>query len=90
MLVSSRGWRGGVGENHAERSRSPLYLAYLLRLWQIDGEEAGWRASLRSVANGEQRGFPSLEALFEHLREETGEERRQATDGGRRTADDGR
>ncbi len=62
------------------RDRPPLYLAYMLRLWQIDGEQPRWRASLRSVANGEQRGFASLEALFEYLREETGEEGRQMPD----------
>ena len=70
--------------------RPPLYLAYLLRLWQIDGDRPRWRASLRSVANGEQRGFSSLEALFEYLREETADHRRRTTDDGRRAKGDGR
>jgi hypothetical protein len=79
MLAASGGWRGGVTEYETGSDRPPLYLAYLLRLWQIDGEGATWRASLRSVAGGEQRGFSSLDALFEHLQEETRERERQTS-----------
>jgi hypothetical protein len=51
----------------------PDYLSYLLRLWQVRGEEKGvWRASLESVDTGERKGFAGLEALFDFLRERTG------------------
>jgi hypothetical protein len=49
-----------------ERQR---YLSYLLRLWQVSGRT--WRASLQSPDGGERVGFPSLEELFEFLREQT-------------------
>ena len=49
------------------------YLAFMLRLWQVDGEgRPTWRASLESPRTGERHGFASLEALFEFLREQTG------------------
>ena len=49
------------------------YLAYMLRLWQIDDEgEPIWRASLESPHTGERRGFPNLEALVVFLVEQTG------------------
>jgi hypothetical protein len=46
------------------------YLAYMLRLWQEQGE-AGieWRAMLESPHTGERHGFTSLEALFEFLKQ---------------------
>jgi hypothetical protein len=44
------------------------YLAYMLRLWQVDGEgQLTWRASLESPHTGERHGFASLEALFAFL-----------------------
>ena len=50
----------------------PRYLAYMLRVWQVgSGNELTWRASLESPRTGERRGFPSLEALFEFLEEQT-------------------
>ena len=51
---------------------SGVYLAYLLRIWCIarDGETL-WQASIEDVDTGERRGFPSLETLFAHLRDET-------------------
>jgi hypothetical protein len=53
-----------------ERQR---YMSYLLRLWQVGSRsEAVWRASLQSPHTGERRGFPSLEALFAFLRQQTG------------------
>lgn len=46
------------------------YLAYLLRLWEVD-DEAGptWRASLESPHTGERRGFLDLEELLAFLEE---------------------
>jgi hypothetical protein len=51
------------------------YLAYLLRLWQVD--ENGrpvWRVSLEDPRTGERRGFASLEMLMKFLRDQTGKE----------------
>ncbi len=53
----------------AEASRP--YLSYLLRLWQADGAEPVWRASLESVGTGSRHGFPTLESLFDFLEAET-------------------
>ncbi len=50
---------------------SAAYLSYLLRLWREGEGGQAWRASLESVASGEQRGFPGLDALFAYLRLET-------------------
>jgi hypothetical protein len=49
------------------------YLAYMLRLWQTDDGDPAWRASLESPHTGERRGFTDLKALFEFLKEKTGE-----------------
>ena len=55
-----------------EMKASLAHLAYLLRIWQVArGGQAVWRASLEDVDSGGRRGFPSLEALFAHLRQET-------------------
>jgi hypothetical protein len=67
----------------AERTNTiqdPDYRSYLLRLWRAtcDGQTV-WRASLESPQTGEQAGFASLEALFDHLRAST-----QAKGGGER------
>ena len=49
------------------------YLAYMLRLWQVESEGgAVWRASLEDARTGERRGFSSLDALVAWLRKETG------------------
>jgi hypothetical protein len=57
----------------------PDYLSYLLRLWQVNGDEATcdegevvWRASLESPHTGERESFASLDDLFDFLREQTG------------------
>jgi hypothetical protein len=51
-----------------DRSR---YLAYLLRLWQVDsGKESTWRASLEDAQTGKIRGFATLDDLFQFLRQE--------------------
>ncbi len=47
------------------------YRSYLIRLWQVKGEEAAlWRASLESPFTGECHGFANLKALFEFLEED--------------------
>lgn len=48
------------------------YLAYMLRLWQVDdAEQPRWRASLESPHTGERCNFVDLETLFVFLRERT-------------------
>jgi hypothetical protein len=46
------------------------YRSYLLRLWQEEGGQQLWRASLQSTETGERRGFASLDALLGFLREQ--------------------
>ena len=49
----------------------PRYISYLLRLWLAgDGDQPQWRAALIDPRSGEQKGFASLEELFEFLREQ--------------------
>jgi hypothetical protein len=49
------------------------YLSYLLRLWQVYGQESSlWRASLQSTQTRQQVTFAGLEELFEYLHTETG------------------
>jgi len=50
----------------------PRYLAYMLRLREIklNGEQT-WRASLAEPHTGERHGFPSLEIVFDSLKEQT-------------------
>ena len=53
-------------------TQEPSYLAYLLRVWQVESDgKLTWRASLESVHTGERRGFASLEILFEFLKGQT-------------------
>ena len=48
------------------------YMAYLLRLWRVKEEgKTTWRASLQSPQTRERRGFASLDALFDFLRQRT-------------------
>jgi hypothetical protein len=48
------------------------YLAYLLRLWQIqDKGELGWRASLENAHTGEKLAFAHLDELVAFLQERT-------------------
>ena len=50
------------------------YLAYLLRLWQVEAkEDAPWRASVESPQTGERRGFASLSELLAFLENEIGQ-----------------
>lgn len=49
-------------------TQQPRYLAYLVRLWQVeDRGELAWRASLEDAHTGERRGFPDLASLFAFL-----------------------
>ena len=48
-----------------------IYQSYLLRLWQVNKGEGGWRASLESAQPGARRGFATLDALFDHIRSRT-------------------
>jgi hypothetical protein len=53
--------------------RTGGYVAYLLRLWQVnEGEDAIWRASLESAHAGERQGFASLADLCTFLEEQVG------------------
>ncbi len=50
----------------------PRYLAYMLRLWEVEDDEGPvWRVSLESPHTGERQVFNSLEALMAFLRAET-------------------
>jgi hypothetical protein len=58
------------------------YFSYLLRLWKTGGgERLLWRASLKSVHDGQQVGFASLEDLFHFLRTCTSTVRASEGDG---------
>ncbi|MFN8475369.1 MAG: hypothetical protein U0822_24510 [Anaerolineae bacterium] len=49
----------------------PRYVAYMLRLWEVGGEDGPvWRISLESPHTGERQVFTSLESLFTFLRAE--------------------
>jgi hypothetical protein len=55
-------------------AEQPGYLAYMLRMWQVnDGGDSVWRASVESPHTGERHGFANLELLFAFLEEKTGE-----------------
>jgi hypothetical protein len=55
-------------------SEQPGYLAYMLRLWQVnDGGKPAWRASVENPHSGERYGFANLDLLFAFLEEKTGE-----------------
>ena len=48
------------------------YRAYLLRLWQADGDDGRpvWRAALEDARIGERRGFADLARLCAFLKEQ--------------------
>jgi hypothetical protein len=59
-------------ENLVTERQRP-YLAYLLRLWQIqDKGEIGWRASLENAHTGEKLAFAQLDELVAFLRQQAG------------------
>lgn len=55
-----------------KKIQSTRYQAYLLRLWR-EGEQGSWRAVLQDAHSETQRGFASLQSLFDFLTEATGE-----------------
>ena len=59
-------------ESPENLARQPDYLAYLLRLWRMEGSAGAWRGSVESPQTGERLGFGSLDELFAYLREQTG------------------
>jgi hypothetical protein len=59
-------------ERPENTARQPDYLAYLLRLWRMEGSADAWRGSVESPQTGERLGFGSLDELFDFLREQTG------------------
>ncbi|MFB0535714.1 MAG: hypothetical protein ACETWR_12120 [Anaerolineae bacterium] len=53
-------------------TEQPAYLAYLLRLWQVnDDGKPVWRASVENSHTGERHGFANLDLLFAFLEEKT-------------------
>lgn len=57
-------------------NKPPIYIAYLLRLWRVEGWQAPvWHASLEDLHTGKRRGFASLESLFAFLEGQTGDDR---------------
>jgi hypothetical protein len=56
-----------------ECDRSPTYLSYMLRLWQVGSREGRsvWRASLENPHTGERQAFGDVEALVAFLAEKT-------------------
>jgi len=54
-------------------TKSSRYLAYMLRLWQVDRQDhPEWRASLESPHTGERLGFADMAQLLAFLQEKTG------------------
>jgi hypothetical protein len=51
--------------------KPPRYHSYLLRLWQVNGGEEDWRASLESARGTEYKSFATLDALFAYVRAQT-------------------
>ena len=49
--------------------RTPMeYMAYLVRIWPVRNTKGmGWRAFITNAQTGEDRGFASLEELFNFL-----------------------
>ena len=53
-------------------TQSPRYLAYLVRLWQVqDRGVFVWRASLEDAHTGERHGFSDVKSLAAFLAEQT-------------------
>ena len=64
--------------------RERPYLAYLLRLWLVEGDGPVWRASLENPTTAERHGFASLGQLFSFLEAETRDRARDLADEERR------
>jgi len=53
-------------------TQPPRYLAYLVRLWQVQDKGVFvWRASLEDAHTGERHGFSDVKSLFTFLAEQT-------------------
>lgn len=53
-------------------TKQSTYLAYMLRLWQVDRQgQPEWRASLESPHTGERLGFADVAQLLAFLQEKT-------------------
>lgn len=49
------------------------YIAYLMRLWQIERQgQLVWQASLEDARTGRRQGFSTVEALFDFVRRQMG------------------
>ena len=56
-------------------TKPSTYLAYMLRLWQVDRQgKKEWRASLESPHTAERLGFADVDQLLAFLQEKTGTE----------------
>lgn len=54
------------------------YLAYMVRLWRVEGEEGPlWRSSVESPHTSERQAFANLELLIAFLRERTSNEEKR-------------
>jgi hypothetical protein len=61
--------------------KPPTYLAYLLRLWQVEiRHKPVWHASLEDPHTGERKGFPDLESLCAFLEVQTAAHAQSAKD----------
>jgi hypothetical protein len=50
----------------------PRYLAYLVRLWEVDTNgRSVWRASAQSPHTGERHAFADMDLLFDFLEQRT-------------------
>ena len=52
-------------------SQPPVYLAYLLRVWQVEVQtKPVWHASLEDPHTGERKGFADVQSLIAFLEAE--------------------
>jgi hypothetical protein len=62
----------------------PRYRAYMLRMWEVRGEQPAqpsmWRFSLEDPETGKKRAFADLQALTGFLEAELGNERNGPAD----------
>ncbi len=48
------------------------YFSFLLRVWLAgNNHQPQWHASLEDTRTGDRKGFPSLEALYTYLKNQT-------------------
>ncbi len=58
----------------AAMTEQRTYLAYMLRLWQVNTNgEVVWHVSIEDPHTGERHGFANLDRLFEFLERQTRE-----------------